>query len=78
MIEAIGHDIWKTLTKWGFTTILQGNIHYIVKLKFVELPKFTDAITKIDDDEAYNELQRDLMQNPEKGAVIKHSGGVSR
>ena len=45
---------------------------------FVEMPLFTELITGLVDDAAYAEFQKELLQNPKKGNVIPHSGGLRK
>lgn len=47
-------------------------------MEFRELKEFTKQISKLaNDDELYN-LQIELFNNPEKGAVIKGTGGARK
>jgi hypothetical protein len=45
---------------------------------FVEVPSFTAQIDELVDDEVYLEFQKELLQNPKKGDVIPHSGGLRK
>ena len=45
---------------------------------FVELPLFTEQITRLVDDAAYLRLQRELLREPERGDVIPHAGGLRK
>lgn len=45
---------------------------------FVEVPLFTQLITDLIEDAAYAEFQKGLLQNPKKGNVIPHSGGLRK
>src|SRR5438309_6349825 len=42
------------------------------------MPLFTELITGLVDDVAYAEFQKELLQNPKKGNVIPHSGGLRK
>ncbi len=45
---------------------------------FVELPLFTDQITRLADDSDYVQFQKDLLRQPEQGDVIPGSGGLRK
>ena len=45
---------------------------------FVETPLFTRLIQEYLTDEDYGRLQRQLIENPKAGAVIRGSGGVRK
>ena len=45
---------------------------------FIELPKFTEAITDLVDDADYAKFQRELLRSPKKGDVIQHAGGLRK
>jgi len=45
---------------------------------FIELPIFTGQITNLVADASYAEFQKELFQQPEKGDVIPHSGGLRK
>jgi hypothetical protein len=50
-------------------------------LEFIESPVFTTrllAFAKEHADEVLLQIQNDLLQNPEKGKVVKGSGGVRK
>lgn len=47
-------------------------------LTFVETPFFTKQIISIGDKETYWNLQKELLQDPEKGALIKGTGGLRK
>ena len=50
----------------------------LIKLIFIELPLFTSLVTQITDDHYLNQLQNDLLKNPEKGDIVPHLQGRSR
>jgi hypothetical protein len=45
---------------------------------FVELPLFTDQITRLVDDADYIQFQRELLRHPNQGNVIPGSGGLRK
>ena len=45
---------------------------------FIETPVFTAQITELVDDEDYQELQRQLVADPEAGDLIPRSGGLRK
>ncbi len=45
---------------------------------FVELPPFQRVRPDYLDDQAYRQLQQELMANPEAGAVIEGTGGLRK
>lgn len=52
---------------------------YIIKhMEFIETPTFTRMVTALLSDEEYGELQNDLVENPERGDLIKGGGGIRK
>src|SRR5580704_11984123 len=51
---------------------------YIPLMRFIETPVFTRAIVGQFDDEAYRLLQMALLERPERGDVIRGSGGLRK
>jgi len=47
-------------------------------MRFIETPVFTRSIVALLDDEAYRLLQLALFHRPERGAVIRGSGGLRK
>ncbi len=47
-------------------------------MTFVELPLFTEQITRLVDDAAYSLFQRDLLRQPDRGDVIPQGGGLRK
>ena len=45
---------------------------------FVETRLFTRLVQEYLSDDQYSELQRQLMKNPDAGAVVRGSGGVRK
>ena len=42
------------------------------------MPLFTAQINGLVGDEDYQNFQKELLENPNKGAVIRHSGGLRK
>ena len=49
-----------------------------VVFTFVETKLFTKLVKQYLSDESYAELQQEIIADPEKGAVIRNSGGVRK
>jgi hypothetical protein len=49
-----------------------------MKAVFIELPAFERQRGNYLDDEAFNELQKTLMANPETGDLIQETGGLRK
>ena len=47
-------------------------------MTFVEHPVFTRLLLELVDDDAYRRFQNELAANPEKGPVVKGSGGLRK
>jgi hypothetical protein len=47
-------------------------------MRFIETPIFTRSIVDLLDDEEYRVLQLALLQRPERGAMIRGSGGLRK
>ena len=47
-------------------------------MRFIETPVFTRAVVALLDDDAYRALQLDLLERPERGALIRNSGGLRK
>jgi hypothetical protein len=45
---------------------------------FVELPLFTEQITRLVDDAAYGLFQQELLRQPDRGDVIPQGGGLRK
>lgn len=45
---------------------------------FIETDVFTDEITKTLTDEAYRQLQKELIEKPKAGVIIPGSGGLRK
>ncbi len=45
---------------------------------FVELPLFTEQITRLVDDAAYLRFQAELLRQPDRGDVIPQAGGLRK
>jgi len=51
---------------------------YHNSMEFIETPTFTRLITSLLPDDEYRLLQTELVENPEKGALIKNGGGIRK
>jgi mRNA-degrading endonuclease RelE of RelBE toxin-antitoxin system len=49
-----------------------------VKLTFIESRGFTEKLRALVDDEAYRAFQNELQSDPQKGDLIKETGGVRK
>jgi hypothetical protein len=49
-----------------------------MKLTFIELPLFTSLVLQVTDDHFLNELQNDLLKDPEKGSIIPRLHGLCK
>ena len=47
-------------------------------MHFIETPTFTRRVVRLLGDERYRALQTDLIGDPEKGAIVRGSGGVRK
>jgi len=47
-------------------------------MEFIETQTFTRLITALLPDDDYRLLQTELMEDPEKGALIKQGGGIRK
>lgn len=51
---------------------------YYSSMEFIETSIFTRLITSLLPDDEYRLLQTELVENPEKGALIKNGGGIRK
>ena len=58
--------------------ILYASSVYKTLVLFIETPTFTRLITTLLSDDEYADLQADLSANPERGDLIRGSGGVRK
>lgn len=49
-----------------------------MKLTFIELPLFTTLVTQVTDDHFLNQLQNDLLKDPEKGDIVPRLQGLRK
>jgi hypothetical protein len=49
-----------------------------MKKRFIETTGFTRAVTRLLDDQAYADFQKQLMADPDQGAVIPGCGGLRK
>src|SRR5437660_10468918 len=53
-------------------------MYYLKKITFVEQPSFTRRLTDLVDDDAYRKFQNELAANPEKGPIVRGTGGLRK
>jgi hypothetical protein len=53
-------------------------LYYTKKVTFIEQPVFTRHLTALIDDDTYRKFQNELATNPEKGPIVKGSGGLRK
>lgn len=65
---------------WGVLCTLQGMEEQPVSqaIEFIETPMFTRQIKQIATDEELRELQKALIESPEKGDLIQKTGGLRK
>lgn len=47
-------------------------------MEFIETPTFTRMLIGLLSDDEYRELQNELIENPERGDLIKGGGGIRK
>jgi hypothetical protein len=47
-------------------------------MEFIETPTFTRMVTSLLAEDEYGEMQYDLLENPERGDLIKGGGGIRK
>lgn len=47
-------------------------------MEFIETPTFTRLVTDLLSDDEYRELQNELVDDPERGDLIKGGGGIRK
>lgn len=50
----------------------------MVIMEFIETPTFTRMVTALLADDEYRDLQNELMEDPERGDIIKGGGGIRK
>jgi len=53
-------------------------MYYTRTVLFIEQPIFTKLVLELVDDEAYRKFQNELAANPEKGPLVKGTGGLRK
>ena len=51
---------------------------YILRMEFIETTVFTRAVLALLSDDEYRLLQTELMENPERGDLIRQGGGIRK
>lgn len=52
--------------------------YIIQRMEFIETPTFTRLLTALLTDDEYSGLQNVLVENPERGDIIKGGGGIRK
>lgn len=52
--------------------------HDDIAVVFIETPKFAQQIKKIATEDELKKLRNDLVENPERGSLIKNTGGLRK
>jgi hypothetical protein len=47
-------------------------------MEFIETPTFTRLIVELLSDDEYHSLQNALLENPQRGDIIKDGGGIRK
>ena len=47
-------------------------------VEFIETPTFTRMVTQLMTDDEYREMQNVLVEDPERGDIIKGGGGIRK
>ena len=50
----------------------------LTRMEFIETPTFTRLVTQLLTDDEYREMQNVLMEDPERGDIIKGGGGIRK
>ena len=53
-------------------------MYYLRKVQFIEQPLFTRQLLELVDDDEYRMFQNELAANPEKGPLVKGTGGLRK
>ena len=53
-------------------------MYHTNRVTFIEQPIFTRSLLELVDDDVYRKFQNELAANPEKGPVVKGSGGLRK
>ena len=51
---------------------------YFTAMEFIETPTFTRLVAALLSDDEYWELQNELLEDPERGALIQGGGGIRK
>ena len=50
----------------------------IISMEFIETPTFSRMVTDLLSDDDYGEMQNELLEDPERGILIKGGGGLRK
>jgi hypothetical protein len=53
-------------------------MYYTQRVLFIEQPVFTRLLVQLVDDNVYRKFQNELASNPDKGPIVKGSGGLRK
>ena len=53
-------------------------MYYIRRVQFIKQPLFTRQLLELVDDDVYRKFQNEMAANPEKGPVVKGTGGLRK
>jgi hypothetical protein len=53
-------------------------MYYTQRVLFIEQPVFTRLLIQLVDDDVYRKFQNELAANPDKGPIVKGSGGLRK
>src|SRR5262249_22505978 len=53
-------------------------MYYIRAIRFIEQPLFTRQLLELVDDDAYRRFQDELAGNPQKGPLVRGTGGLRK
>ena len=53
-------------------------MYHTQEVLFIEQPVFTRLLLDLVDDDAYRKFQNELAANPQKGPIVKGSGGLRK
>ena len=51
---------------------------YIITMEFIETPTFTRLVNALLSEEEQRKLQNELLDNPERGQIIRGGGGIRK
>ena len=73
--EGAKKDVWLSSRSQLIYTPLADNIPC---MEFIETPTFTRLLLELLGDDEYALLQQDLVENPERGDLVRGGGGIRK